>query len=249
MAKCQYIGVDGVARKVKKKYFGVDGVARQIKKGYVGVDGVARQYYSTGTPFTTPISYSFTTVPLNMHGFNTRTGTVSQTGAYGLKPSSYSGSSIINTNFQGCEVEKNFGSLVISGDFEIALTCLYRASTTSGSNMGHLGITLLDNGTNVLQMKYWDAWGSAFIDREVIGLNGLQIYARKSNVYTASDLYFKRVGSVATFIADGETVGTAEMSTSDITFDTIVLTVSTKLSDAYPPPNNNNIKYLGIKNI
>lgn len=38
-----YIGVDGVARKVKGGYIGVDGVARKIKKGYIGDEnGVAR---------------------------------------------------------------------------------------------------------------------------------------------------------------------------------------------------------------
>lgn len=44
MAKKAYIGVDGVARKVKQTYIGVDGVSRKCKSGYVGVDGVARQF-------------------------------------------------------------------------------------------------------------------------------------------------------------------------------------------------------------
>lgn len=46
MAKEMYVGIDGVARKVKKNYIGVDGVAREVKKGYVGVDGIARQFFS-----------------------------------------------------------------------------------------------------------------------------------------------------------------------------------------------------------
>ena len=33
MAKGAYVGVDGVARKVKKIYTGVDNVARKVKKG------------------------------------------------------------------------------------------------------------------------------------------------------------------------------------------------------------------------
>lgn len=41
----QYIGVDGVGRKVKSEYIGVDGVARKITHGYVGVSGVAREFY------------------------------------------------------------------------------------------------------------------------------------------------------------------------------------------------------------
>ena len=46
MAKKSYIGVDGVARKIKKWYFGVDGKARKVKKGYIGVGGVARPFMS-----------------------------------------------------------------------------------------------------------------------------------------------------------------------------------------------------------
>ena len=38
-----YIGVNGVARKIKKVYVGVDGVAREVKKMYVGVNGIARE--------------------------------------------------------------------------------------------------------------------------------------------------------------------------------------------------------------
>ena len=47
MAKRAYIGVDGVARKIKKGYIGVDDVARKIKKAYIGVGGVARPCWST----------------------------------------------------------------------------------------------------------------------------------------------------------------------------------------------------------
>ena len=47
MAKGAYVGVDGVAHKVKKIYTGVDNVARKVKKGYVGVGGVARPFFSS----------------------------------------------------------------------------------------------------------------------------------------------------------------------------------------------------------
>lgn len=47
MARAQYIGVAGVARRVVNQHIGVSGVARTIKRGYIGVDGVARQYYPT----------------------------------------------------------------------------------------------------------------------------------------------------------------------------------------------------------
>lgn len=46
MATGQYIGVNGVARKVVSPYIGVEGVARNVKNGYVGVDGVARLFFA-----------------------------------------------------------------------------------------------------------------------------------------------------------------------------------------------------------
>lgn len=47
MAKGIYVGVESVARKVKKAYVGVDDVARKVKKGYIGVNGIARLFYSS----------------------------------------------------------------------------------------------------------------------------------------------------------------------------------------------------------
>lgn len=48
MGKQVYLGVDGIARKVKKIYLGVGGVARKVKKGYMGVGGVARPFFGGG---------------------------------------------------------------------------------------------------------------------------------------------------------------------------------------------------------
>lgn len=47
MAKGMYLGVGGVARKVKKTYIGINGVARKIKKIYIGVGNVARLSWSS----------------------------------------------------------------------------------------------------------------------------------------------------------------------------------------------------------
>lgn len=47
MANGAYIGIDGLAKKIKGGYVGVDGVARKIIKAYVGVDGVARLCWSS----------------------------------------------------------------------------------------------------------------------------------------------------------------------------------------------------------
>ena len=60
MAKGAYVGVGGVARKVKKIYIGVGGVARKVKKGYIGVGGVARLF------FTSEPLYAGTAAPLSV---------------------------------------------------------------------------------------------------------------------------------------------------------------------------------------
>lgn len=46
MAKAVYVGINSVARKVKKMYVGVGSVARKVKKAYVGIGGVARLVFS-----------------------------------------------------------------------------------------------------------------------------------------------------------------------------------------------------------
>lgn len=48
MAKQTYLGVDNVARKVKKVYIGVDNKARKVKKMYIGVNNVARLFFNGG---------------------------------------------------------------------------------------------------------------------------------------------------------------------------------------------------------
>lgn len=52
MSKNQYVGVSGIARKVKSEYIGVDGVARKVSGGYVGVNGIARQFWPSGIPLS-----------------------------------------------------------------------------------------------------------------------------------------------------------------------------------------------------
>lgn len=67
MASKAYIGVNGVARKIKKGYIGVGGVARKILKAYIGVGGVARPcwsgglaYYGSITPLSAGVTYPAT---------------------------------------------------------------------------------------------------------------------------------------------------------------------------------------------
>jgi len=60
MAKGIYVGVNGVARKVKKVYIGTGNVARKVKKGYIGVGGVARPFWTGGE-----VAYYGTATPLS----------------------------------------------------------------------------------------------------------------------------------------------------------------------------------------
>lgn len=48
MGKGAFIGVNGVARKIKGGYIGIDGAARKIKSAYIGVGGVARPCWGGG---------------------------------------------------------------------------------------------------------------------------------------------------------------------------------------------------------
>lgn len=49
MARDVFIGVDGIARRVKAIYYGVGGVAHRVIDGYVGVNGVARSFLAKFT--------------------------------------------------------------------------------------------------------------------------------------------------------------------------------------------------------
>ena len=60
MTKKAYIGVNGIARKIKKGYVGIDNLSRKIKKAYIGVGGIARPFWSGGT-----LTYYGTITPLS----------------------------------------------------------------------------------------------------------------------------------------------------------------------------------------
>ena len=56
MAKGEYIGVSGKAKKVKKMYVGIGGKAKKVKKAYIGVNGKAKLCWS-GADGTFLITY------------------------------------------------------------------------------------------------------------------------------------------------------------------------------------------------
>lgn len=84
MAKGVYVGVDGIAHKVKKIYTGADNVAKQVKKGYVGVGGVARPFFSAEAG----LEYYGTITPLSVARGQLAATTV---GNYALFGGGYSG--------------------------------------------------------------------------------------------------------------------------------------------------------------
>lgn len=54
MAKKAYLGIEGVARNVRKIYGDDNGVTRMVGKAYLGDgDGVAREWFSSGVPIST----------------------------------------------------------------------------------------------------------------------------------------------------------------------------------------------------
>ena len=79
MAKGAYVGVDGVAHKVKKIYTGVDNVAKQVKKGYVGVGGVARPFFSAEAG----VEYYGVITPLSVARYNLAATTVGNYALFG----------------------------------------------------------------------------------------------------------------------------------------------------------------------
>lgn len=87
MAGKTYVGVGGIARKVRNIYVGVNGVARKVKKVYVGVGGVARpcfslepvDYYGTATPMSTAKYGHLAAVLPNYAIFGEGLGTIEKT--------------------------------------------------------------------------------------------------------------------------------------------------------------------------
>lgn len=115
MAKKMYIGVDEIARKVKRGYIGVDGVARKIKRGYIGVGGIARICFSGGE-----LAYYGT---IDNHTMAISDGTATTVGNYALFHGSINYSTIYAINT----------SLVISTPTGLSKKVYVMASTTVGN--------------------------------------------------------------------------------------------------------------------
>nr|DAN38368.1 MAG TPA: Kelch repeat [Caudoviricetes sp.] len=82
MTKKAYIGVNGIARKIKKGYVGIDNLSRKIKKAYIGVGGIARPFWSGGK-----LTYYGTITPLSQARFSLAATSI---GGYALFGGGYS---------------------------------------------------------------------------------------------------------------------------------------------------------------
>lgn len=132
MATSGYIGIDGVARKIKAIYVGVNGVARKVKAAYVGVANIARKWFA-GLPDGT-LHYVSTLDSLGEAKFG---------GAAAIARSSSSNSQAI---FFGGSRKGTFGTTVLSYDLTaynqsyiktvVALGVNYSMSAPVGVTMG-----------------------------------------------------------------------------------------------------------------
>lgn len=85
-----YIGVNGIARKVKKMYIGVDGKARKIKKAYIGdANNIARMFFGGLDVATMNITYTgnYTDQDVTMNGAKYRLLTLTSSGTLTLEKS------------------------------------------------------------------------------------------------------------------------------------------------------------------
>lgn len=99
MAKKIYVGVDGVARKVKKAYIGVSGKARKVKKAYLGVGGKARPVFSGGELAYYGSSEDGAVMPLSEVKYNHSAVSIGDHVLFaggGVKSNGGTGSSVVN---------------------------------------------------------------------------------------------------------------------------------------------------------
>ena len=163
MAKGVYIGVNNVARKVKKSYIGVGNVARKIKKAYIGVNGVAREcypdalwLYNNGDEFTSTTG-----------GFVSRGMGVSSSGLHANNPS-------VSRSDTSITVEGNGGILVTSNFIDLTPYKILKFSgTVANSDIGYdiwhsvvalrLGVNYYTDGP----LAYGLVSGTTYTDLEI----------------------------------------------------------------------------------
>lgn len=144
MAKGGYVGVSGVARKIKKGYIGVDNISRKIKKAYMGVGGVARPCWGGGD-----VVYYGTITPLSEAKTNLAGGTI---GDYAL----FAGGTTGTSGRRSSTVEVYSDTLVKSSAADLSAARYNLASANAGDYLlfaggsGNRGTNTVDYYTSSL---------------------------------------------------------------------------------------------------
>ena len=180
MANGAYIGVDGVARKVKTPYIGVDGVARKVKTSYIGVDGVARKCFSGVAPEADTLD-------------GCSWENISAVSASGQASNFWS---IGDT--KAVLVKGTVGTLSVNATLYVYIIGFDHNGATNSIDFGTFKTSAADSGTVCLRDKYYD------VDRESIGTDvrgfrmcdiDYNLYNRMRNGWKGYDLRNYVLGS------------------------------------------------------
>ena len=147
MAKKAYIGVDGVARKVKKGYVGVSSVARKIKKAYIGIGGVARPCWGGGE-----LTYYGTVTALDIQRYNLAATTVGDYALFGGGYGNFNGTTYFATVDVYDETLTKLNSIELStnsGRYSLAATTVGNYALFGGG-YGNFNGTLMSNQKNIV---------------------------------------------------------------------------------------------------
>lgn len=168
-----YVGVDGVAKKVKRVYVGIDGVAKKVKRAYVGIDGVARLFWTPGYLYEGISTFVFdasNAVTTNTVGTNYFTLSVIR---HDFSPLDvYIDDVLVSTITDDVEKDADTGEQVITLDGETATllakenyTCTVTIKSEGAYSLGHLGFyvayTSSDKSGTVDAGSYWANMTSA----------------------------------------------------------------------------------------
>ena len=208
MSKGAYVGVNGVARKIKKGYVGVGSIARKIKKAYIGVGGVARPCWSSGEVayYGTAESLSTTTYYYNVVG-----ASISNYGifAHTSQIDAYD-SSLTKTNATTLYVpsEGNRGlSATNNWDCAFFMVDSYR----------YRYLSKYDNSLTVTNINVGNGASTNLYNNVVANPNYLCIISGRDSSYTDNETGDSGYGtSIETFYYDSSMTKTSSTSTNSI---------------------------------
>lgn len=174
-----WLGVDGIARKMKNMYIGVDGVARKVKAAWIGdSSGKARLFYQ-----------STVTLPATSSHYNT-SGSVTTNGTTLYARNSSTG--YAGMTFDGTSKFANFTKATLyvyltgNGSTSITLQAWLRSNADSWVNYNtSLGsasrINFTDSSTGLHAYDITTALKDLYASNSGITTDGLKVYFRSGN--------------------------------------------------------------------